>query len=137
MSGERITIDDSMFSAIAKLSEGNPGALRVSVELFKYGPGVDPDAALGGLAPLLSLDTHNIYGPDIWMLYKDVCGGSYAKMMAMLRACQLGLMQDEVLKEAIAGRSTIDVDAIAGQVKERLPNFNLDWESSESMQGVV
>ena len=107
-----------------KLAEGNPGALRVCLELLQKGAEIDPDAFGGGLSNLLSLDTHAVYGADIWMLYKDVCGESYPKMVGVLRAVQLGIESESKLKHAIQNRGEgIDVAALFDAVCEKLPNF--------------
>lgn len=83
------------------LSEGNIGALTVIIELFKQGADIDPDSLLGSLGPILALDTHEIYGPHIWMLYKDVCGQDIRVMVAILRAVQLGFLSESDLHKAI------------------------------------
>ena len=120
----RLRLTDTAQTAIAKLSDGNPGALRVCCELFQQGAEIDPDAFGGGLSNLLSLDTHGIYGPDIWMLYKDVCASSLPKMVGVLRAVQLGIESESKLKHAIQSYGEgIDVDALFQAVCARLPNF--------------
>jgi hypothetical protein len=125
MTTTRIKPDDSLREAIYKLSEGNPGAVRVLIDLFKHNDKIDPDNILGGTGVLLNLDMLGIYSSRIWMLYKDVCGEDYVKTVAMIRACQLGLISEGQLNEAIEnyGRG-IDVDQLVQQVKEALPNFN-------------
>ena len=87
MSKEIIDLTDSMMSAIMKLSEGNPGAMQVCMKIMDKAEEIDPDAMLGGLGVLLSLDTHQIYGSKIWMLYKDMCGEDIVKTLAVLRGC--------------------------------------------------
>lgn len=63
----RITAASTVMDAIVALGEGNPGALTVMANLVTR-------ADDGGLFTLLELDTAGIYGPDIWVLYKDECG---------------------------------------------------------------
>lgn len=124
---ERIELSDSFQNVIVKLTEGNPGAMHVCLELFSKAVEIDPDSALGGIGPLLALDSHGIYGPSIWMLYKDVCGRSISKTIALLRAVHLGFLGVQALKHAIANRGQyIDVEALCAEVKERLPRFNLE-----------
>lgn len=62
---ERITLEDAAESAIIKLVEGNPGALSVCVGFLQRYP--------NGLLHLLKLDANRVYGPRIWMAWKDVC----------------------------------------------------------------
>ena len=120
----RITLEDSTLSAIVKVSEGNPGATYVCAELYKQGETIDPNAAMGGMAPILALDTHGIYGSRIWMLYKDVCGSNLALTVAMLRAVQLGFLSESILNHAIDNYGEgLDVAEMYKMVKERLPKF--------------
>lgn len=125
MAEVRINPQDDVQSAIMKLAEGNPGALRVCCDLFKATPEVDPQAGFGGYTPLLFLDTLNVYGSEIWMLYKDVCGEDIRKTIAVLRACQLGFVSRERLRAVIAGLEAIDLDDLCRRVTNRLPQFKL------------
>ena len=120
----RIELSDNILNIATKLSEGNPGALTVCMELHSMEPEIDKDSALQGIGSLLSLDTYSIYGADIWMLYKDVCGEDIEKTIAILRSCQLGFITPEILKHAIAhyGEGII-LDTLIKQIKDRLPNF--------------
>lgn len=121
----RIELTDSTITATTKLSEGNPGAVTVCIKLLKEGGEIDPDNLLGGLGCLLSLDSHAIYGASIWMLYKDVCGEDTVKVVALLRAVQLGILEEDKLIYAIGNYGEgIDVDNLYTLVKERLPTFD-------------
>lgn len=123
----RIEGSDSTQDIMFKMSEGNPGALTVCLEIMKYGERIDPDNAIGALGTLLSIDTANIYGPRIWMLYKDVCRENLSATIAIIRAYQLGLITRSVLDHAIDNSGDgIDVDIVSQQVKERLPAFVLE-----------
>lgn len=113
---------------VIALADGNPGATVVMAQMFKQGAEIDPDSSLGGLGAVLSLDTHKIYGPRIWMLYKDVCGQDIRIMLAILRAVQLGYLSESALNRAIdlprrdADRG-IDVPALVAKVEARLTRF--------------
>lgn len=72
-SKSRIELNDTGLSVLLKMSDGNPGAMDVIAQMLKEGARIDPQSFLGGLGAVLALDTHRIYGPRIWMLYKDVC----------------------------------------------------------------
>ena len=63
---EPVNLSDSTQELFVKMSEGNPGALNVLMELLKRD---DPAA----LMTLLSLDDMNMRGPQIWVGYKDHC----------------------------------------------------------------
>ncbi len=121
----RITLTDTLDTCVSKLAEGNPGAISVLVQMTRQSPGVDPQNAMGSVGPLLSLDTHGIYGSRIWMLYKDICGQDIVKTLAALRACQLGLLAECELINAIDGLHEIDADAVLAEVKARLSHFDL------------
>ena len=120
----RIEETDSIVEMVAKLGEGNPGAMTVCMELFSQEAEIDGDSALKGIGSLLSLDTYGIYGANIWMLYKDVCDEDIEKTIAVLRAGQLGLISLPVVEYAIAHYGEgIDVDQLTEQVKGVLPKF--------------
>jgi len=120
----RIKLSDSIEDVMAKISGGNPGALTVCMNILKHAEEIDPDALVGGLAALLSLDTHGIYDCRIWMLYKDVCGEDLPTMLAVNRACQLGIISKDILNAAIDDYGNgIDIPDVVRQVKARLPAF--------------
>ena len=128
----RIGLYDDTKTILTKMCEGNPGALTVMIEIIKQNTTIDPDDAMAGFGPLLRLDSAGIYGPGIWVLYKDTCGQDLTKMLAVLRAWQLGFITDEQLAAASnrngARRYTensagLDVDSILVKVKAELPDF--------------
>lgn len=124
MSNSRIQLEDTLIDIMSKMSDGNPGACTVLMRMFKDGPTIDPQAFAGGLSSILLMDTFRIYGPNIWMLYKDVCKEDIVSTIAVLRACQLGLVSQDTLLEAIAayGRG-INVPELVEMVKLELPEF--------------
>ena len=87
---ERIKCEDDVVTICHKLSEGNPGALNVMMQMLSGTAKIDPDAALGPFAHLLNLDTFGIYGSKIWILYKDICCENIVHTITVLRAVQLG-----------------------------------------------
>jgi len=129
---ERIKLTDSTRSAIVKLCEGNPGALSVCLEIITNDARIDPQALLHGIGPLLMLDSLGIYGPRIWMLYKDVCGQDLVKTLAVLRSWQLGHTSKQKIDHAILSRGDgLDVDAVLLAVQETLPEFGQELEEEE------
>ena len=62
---DRVQLNMSMQEAIFALSDGNPGAVRVLCELLEGG---------NGIMDLLLCDTKRLYGSQIWVCYKDICG---------------------------------------------------------------
>ena len=128
MNKERIQLTDSTLDVITKMSEGNPGALTVIMQLLSSEK-IDPDSALGGLGNILSLDSYGIYGSDIYIFHNDICDRKINKMIAVLRAVQLGFFSSHKLRTACAkqdrsGKNDVPVDILYQMVKEALPNFD-------------
>jgi hypothetical protein len=118
-----------MQDVIYKLSDGLPGAIRVLMEIMHETESIDPDNMLGPVGVLCYLDSLGIYGSRIWMLYKDVCGQDLVKTLAMIRACQLGIISADALDLAIDGQHNLDADTVLAQVREQLPEFGNGSES--------
>ncbi len=84
---------------------------------------------LGGLGAVLSLDSFGIYGSDIYILHNDICDRNLARMLAVLRATQLGMFDSNILKDAChrqdrSGKDIVPVEELYVNVKKRLPNFD-------------
>lgn len=132
----KIHLTDNIQEAVIKVANGNPGAATVLVQALTLGDDIDPDDVMGGLGTVLSLDDYGIYGTDIWVFYKDICGGSIAKLIAVLRACQLGFFNSKVLIDACSrqdrsGVDLIPVEELYLKVKERLPRFHTNEEEAK------
>lgn len=125
----KIQLNDNTMDVIVKMSEGNPGAMNAIMEILKPESNeIDPDAFMGGMGVILSLDTLEIYGTDIYILHNDICDRNMVKMFAVLRAHQLGFLNGSVLKDAChrqdrSGKQMINVDELYEKVKKQLPNF--------------
>lgn len=120
----KIQLTDTPQDVVMKLSDGNPGALSVCMQILFEGAEIDPDGFGGGLGALLGLDSLGIYSSRIWMLYKDVCGQDLPTTLAMLRGWQLGIISADVLSHAIDNRGNgLDVANVYAQVHEQLPAF--------------
>jgi hypothetical protein len=132
-----IKIEDSIQEIIKKMSEMssggyNPGATTVLINIIEQGNFIDHDSWAGGLNAILLMDSWDIRGEKIWMLYKDVCKQDLVKMLAVLKACQLGFTNIGQLNTAIMNRGQgLDVDECLTKVQEKLPNFNRDIEPEE------
>lgn len=101
----RIELTDTLVSALIKMAEGNPGAIAALSDVCQKAEGIDPQSAFGPLAPVLSLDTHGIYGSSIYVLWNDVCSRDARRMLMLLRAVQLGLLSENRLTTAAADQS--------------------------------
>lgn len=116
----------TMIDIIQIMSEGNPGAITVIMELIAETPAIDPDNLLGGIGNVLFLDTYGIYGSDIWVFYKDLCGQDIVNVITVLRAIQLGYFREERLYEAVKRYrwdDDVDLGELRGMVQSRLPLF--------------
>jgi len=124
----RIKLDDTFNEVMIKMAEGNPGGLTVMIQLMKNEAEIDPDCWLAPLGSILFMDTLGIYGSEIWILYKDICGEKLPVMIAILRAVQLGFYSQDDLIAAIKshGKIAVDIEGLAKKVKERLPAFKIE-----------
>lgn len=122
----KIELTDSIQDVLFKISEGNPGALTVCLGILEHGEKIDPDNAMGGIGAILSLDTLQLYGSKIWMLFKDVCGKELPQMLGVLRAHQLGYVTDAQVHHAVENYGDgINVPDLCAKVVECLPRFQL------------
>lgn len=126
----RINLQDSTMDAVIKMSDGNPGAMNVLMEILSKGKYIDPNDPMQGLGSVLMLDTLEIYGTDIYVLHNDICERNLARTLAVIRSTQLGFFDGSILKNACSrqdysGKEMIPVHTLYMKVKERLPNFDL------------
>jgi hypothetical protein len=120
----RIELTDNVMDAAIKLSDGNPGAIAAIMKMMEHAPTIDPYSAFGAMGPLLSLDTHGIYGSEIWILWKNICGMDAVKAQTLFRSVQLGIMPERRLTDAArSGLSDFDFADLLEKVKTKLPNF--------------
>lgn len=95
----RIDLTDTLTSIVKKMSDNNPGAINAMMTILSEHDRIDPQAAMGGLGAILSLDTNEIYGTNIYILFSDKCGRDVRKMLMIMRATQLGFFTPLRLKE--------------------------------------
>jgi hypothetical protein len=69
-----ITLEMSFLDLMIVMSEGNPGALNVMMNMIKK------DSLLGPMK-IIALDDMNIRGTQIWVGYKDHCGEDMDKFV--------------------------------------------------------
>ncbi len=137
MRNARIELKDTIGDMFVKMAEGNPGAITVMSRMVNEGEKIDPQSFAGGLGAIMGLDTHEIYGSRIWMLYKDVCGEDIEKTLALLRAVQLGKLRDIELHHAIDFRGEgIDVDELVAVVKAELKDFGVTEKQPMQMHPI-
>lgn len=131
MGSSRIDLKDDLVTIMSKMSDGNPGALTVLMRLMKESQKIDPDAAMGPFAHILDLDSFEIYGSHIWIMYKDICGEDIVNFITMLRVIQMGILHryklinaiNDIEKHIFDKPKAFDIPELLVKLKEQLPNF--------------
>lgn len=95
----KIELTDSLIDIMTKMSQGNPGAITALAACFNEGRKIDPDDAMEGLGPILMLDSWEIYGSHIYILWNDVCKRNTRDLLLLTRACQLGFLSHKELQK--------------------------------------
>lgn len=90
----RLSLNDDYVEAVKKISEGNPGAIRVIMQCYEK-------SFLCGQLVVAELDIKEIYGSKIWQLYKDECGEDLDKFI---------LKADPDNKEKVANLKRVGLD---------------------------
>jgi hypothetical protein len=98
----RIELNDTSVGAVMKMAEGNPGAMSAMMEILKEHDAIDPQAFMGGIGAIMMLDTWEIYGSEIYILWSDKCERDVRKMLMIMRSCQMGNFSHNKLKEMAA-----------------------------------
>lgn len=89
MRNEKITGNMSIMDMIMVMSEGNPGALNVIMGMMS-----DPRSMID----ILLLDSLDIRGSKIWMLYSDCCEQNKKKFDRTLMALRCGAYLEEEIQ---------------------------------------
>lgn len=125
----RINHGDNTFQAVAKVAEGNPGAIVAIMKIAEVYHDVDPEHWVVQFAPLsiaggvaMMFDDHEIYGPNIHILFKDVCGLKPERVIVLFRAHQLGISSLDNFKDF--QHLSVDFDDLITKIKAQIPNFN-------------
>ena len=118
----RINLSGNITMSIIKMVEGNPGAITAIMDLVEKHDSIDPQSFFGPLGVLIALDTFEIYGTDIYILYNDKCQKDARKTIMLLRAVQLGLLPVAKLKE---------------MARDQMRKINLTEEEFESLDKQV
>ena len=105
----RIELNDNAMDVIIKMSDGNPGAVSAIMGIKENHDAIDPQAVMGWLGTVMMLDTWEIYGSNIYILWSDKCGRDVRKMLMIMRSCQLGNFSHEKL-QAMAADQTRQVN---------------------------
>lgn len=120
----------STLNIIVSMCDGNPGAMSALMELMKPSiKDIDPTTNDVTWHYVLLLDLYEIYGTDIYVLYNDICQREVPKMIAVLKATELDLLDKETLRDACSrqdrsGREMISVEDLYHKIQEEYPAFN-------------
>ena len=126
---ERIKLNDNLIDVVMKMSDGNPGAINVLMQLMQPDIAIiDPENLLGSMGVILMLDSIGIYGTDIYVLMNDICENNMVKFVTVIKSVQLGLLNENVVKDAASrqdysGKDMIDIDKLHQEVKKQIPTF--------------
>ena len=91
----KIDLTMSGIDAIMAICEGNPGAASAVTNLMMH-----PTTHFAGpMGVVLNLDANEIYGSDIWILYKVICHEDADKVFLTLRAMQFGTFFYDKIRE--------------------------------------
>jgi len=100
---------------IVELSQG---------EMCKVHDSVDPDATGGAIIALLQIHDLGLRGPNIHILFKDVCHCEAARFVMLFRAWQLGFLpKADLLAASIRRGLVLDTDTLWEKVCAELPRF--------------
>lgn len=118
---------DTLDDIIMKMSQGNCGAIGVIAQLLDKNALIDPDNALGPLGAISMLNTMGVYGKEVWIFYKDICGGDIRKMILLLRAIQLGVQPLDEVYDILDDDGQVELKTswndLSHSVCSRLENF--------------
>lgn len=129
-------VRDSLTVALAKVGGKHAGALQVLGESCSFSAQIDPANRFGGLGFVVLCDQAGVYAEDIWTLWHDVCRSSYLRAHTVLRAVQLGLLNESLLRTWLDFPEklpdTAVLDSLITQVRGILPAFAAEDTHAQS-----
>jgi hypothetical protein len=116
MNNEKLNGNMNMMEMIFTMSEGNPGAMRVVMEMMK-----DPRSFMD----ILLLDSLDIRGSKIWLVYNDCCNQDMNKYNRTLMALRCGAFSEKEIQENLElGRTSRSIPFLDDSVKiEGVPSY--------------
>ena len=105
----RIQPGDTGIEVIVKMSDGKHEAFKALMNIIVQSAEIDPLDGPLAVAAILSMDTHQIYGTDICILYNDKCQQDVRKLLLLLKACQLDIMPVSKL-QSLAGDQMQEIE---------------------------
>lgn len=98
----KIKSTDTIESAMIKMSEGNPGALTVLMILIK-------EDEMNIVKYILALDTLEIYGSNIYILWNDCCDRNISKVKDIIDSWRSCFLSAEAIHKAIDTSIPIEI----------------------------
>ena len=95
----RIQLTDTLFEGITKVCEGNPGAMVCLTGVLKK---KDWYNGCDGFLYMLAIDTLELYGEKLYMLWNDCCDRDFEKLEVVFRNWQMGKLSKDEIHEHIA-----------------------------------
>lgn len=93
----KLELKDNLNDIIIKLSEGNPGAITVLFEIMKCKDN-DPIEYLG---IFLTIDTMELYGSHLYMLWNDCCDRNIKQTLDVIEAYRKRKITNNDINERI------------------------------------
>lgn len=93
----KIKIGDSLKDIIYKISEGNPGVIAFILELSN----LCDKKAINFVKLLMIIDSMELYGSSLYMLWNDSCGRDINKSIKIIQAFRVGIITKQHIKERI------------------------------------
>jgi hypothetical protein len=98
----KVVGEDSIMDVIIKISEGNPGAMVCITQMLQY---EDWYSNVPGALMVLQLDSLEVYGEKLYMLWNDCCNQDMKQLELVLRNWQTGyLTKEEIHRNLSQGR---------------------------------
>lgn len=88
----RIKITDTIQDVAMKMSDGNPGALQVTLDLVR-----------DDITYLFLCDTIGLYGEKLYMLWNDCCDRDLERMKKVLFAARTGKISEATILKHLDG----------------------------------
>lgn len=129
MNDVKISLQDDIRTITVKLAGGNPGALEALCSFFPVITDIFKEHQGEALFQIfMFLDTYRIYGTDIYVFWRDICGRNTFKTIAVIEACKIGLFDARILadvchRQDYSGRDMVPVCDLVKQVCEQSPLF--------------
>lgn len=86
----RLDLTDDPLVMMQKMAGGSINAIQALSAIFINSEEIDPQAVLGAINPMVSMDSWEIHDDGISTLLVDKCNSDVRKMLVLIRGTQLG-----------------------------------------------